>query len=138
MSDKIFIDTNIFVYGALDDNKNEIKRTKVIKLLKNTKYEVVISTQVINEFYVTLLRNNISEDSIISKIEEIIKNTEITIITLDTIKQAWKIRKNYNISYWDSLIVSAALESKSKLIFSEDMQDNMSIWNSLKIKNPFI
>ena len=37
MKDKVFIDTNIFVYSALDDEEEKVKREKAIELLKTSK-----------------------------------------------------------------------------------------------------
>lgn len=50
---------------------------------------------------------------------------------------AFEIRQEYNISYWDSLVVASALESSCDLLYSEDMQDGLIIKDRLKIINPF-
>lgn len=49
-----------------------------------------------------------------------------------------KINLTYGYAYWDSLIISTAINENCSLIYSEDMQHNQSIENKLKILNPFI
>jgi predicted nucleic acid-binding protein len=41
------------------------------------------------------------------------------------------------VSYWDSLIISSALESGCKILYTEDMHHNQIIEGKLKIINPF-
>ncbi|MEI6154767.1 MAG: DNA-binding protein, partial [Deltaproteobacteria bacterium] len=43
----------------------------------------------------------------------------------------------YQYSYYDSLIISSALEKKCQILYSEDMQDGQTIEKTLKIVNPF-
>jgi predicted nucleic acid-binding protein len=59
-------------------------------------------------------------------------------VDFHTVKEAYMIKERYGFSYWDSLILSAALISDCDCVFSEDMQDGQMIDNKLKIKNIFI
>jgi predicted nucleic acid-binding protein len=43
----------------------------------------------------------------------------------------------YRFSYWDSLILAAALESTCSFVYSEDLQDGQRIENRLTVINPF-
>ncbi len=43
----------------------------------------------------------------------------------------------YRFAYWDSLILTAALENHCTLVYSEDLQDEQWIENQLMIVNPF-
>ena len=58
-------------------------------------------------------------------------------IGFETYKVSSKLRLDYKFSYWDSLIVSSAIESKCSILYSEDMQHNQIINERLKILNPF-
>jgi predicted nucleic acid-binding protein len=51
---------------------------------------------------------------------------------------ASSLRKNHLFSFWDSLILSAALEANSDYVVREDMQHNRLLNNNLKIINPFL
>ena len=69
---------------------------------------------------------------------ELLIKTEVSTITMKTILEGWELRKKYNLSYWDSLIISSALENECTIFYSEDLQNNMKIKNKLVIRNPLI
>ena len=69
---------------------------------------------------------------------ELLIKTEVSTITMKTILEGWELRKKYNLSYWDSLIISSALENECTILYSEDLQNNMKIKNKLVIRNPLI
>ena len=54
-----------------------------------------------------------------------------------TIQSALNIVDQYGFSYYDCLIISSALECKSTILYSEDMNDGQIIDKKLKIINPF-
>ncbi len=66
------------------------------------------------------------------------KNSSLHINTEDTILQACRIASQYGFSFYDSLIISAALESDCTVLYSGDMQHNQIIDNRLTIINPFV
>jgi predicted nucleic acid-binding protein len=49
---------------------------------------------------------------------------------------ASRLRATHRFSYWDSLIVAAALESRCAVLYSEDLQDGQIVDGTLTIKNP--
>jgi predicted nucleic acid-binding protein len=60
MRDRIFIDTNILVYSLLDNGSQKHKQIMhLMELLKGN--FIFISTQILNELYVSLLKHNIDE-----------------------------------------------------------------------------
>lgn len=137
MKDRIFIDTNIFVYASIEDKVYTDKRNKAVNLIQSAEHEIVISTQVINEYYVILIKNGINDEDIQERILEIIENAVLINVTFKTIQSAWEIRGKYKYSYWDSLIISSALEDDCSVLYTEDMQDGQIIERRLKIENPF-
>ena len=137
MKDKVFIDTNVFVYVALEDAENLQKREAASSILQDSSIEFFISTQVINEFYTVMLRNGVSDLAIQERIKEMIKDTDVLIVNLHTIKKTWEIKNKLKYSYWDSLIIASALESDCSVLYTEDMQDRHVIEAKLTIVNPF-
>lgn len=136
MRDRIFLDSNILVYSSLEDNEN--KHNKIISLLQNIKgKEIFLSTQVINEVYVTLLKNGLDDDAIQKVLMEIIETYNISVITTEIIKKAWNLRKQYRYSYWDSLVLASALEINCSTLYTEDMQGGQVVEDTLRITNPF-
>ena len=100
----------------------------------------IISTQVLQEMCNTLgSKYMLDYSSIKDTLQECISTSnEIYTNHQHTIIKACDIAKRYNFSFYDSLIISAALESNCDLLYSEDLQHNQIIDNVLTIVNPFI
>lgn len=137
MKDRNFIDTNIFVYASIEDKVHADKRNEAVNLIQRTEHEIVISTQVLNEYYTILIKNGINDEDIQERILEIIENAVLINVTFKTIQSAWEIRGKYKYSYWDSLIISSALENDCSVLYTEDMHDGQIIEGRLKTENPF-
>ena len=133
----MFIDTNIWVYAKIDGN-DSIKHKKAISLLRNLPNQIVISTQVINEYYSALSKNKIKDIDIQTSIEQILPNVNVQAISIATIKKSWDVKLKYNFSVYDSLIIASALEADCKILYTEDLQHNQLIENKLRVVNPFI
>ena len=78
----------------------------------------------------------------VSEIRKLIFTLEamcrVEIISLVTIHTALKVRERYSFSWYDSLIVAAALEAGCDILYSEDMQNSQLIDGRLRIVNPFV
>lgn len=129
-----FIDTNIWLYSFIQSQnrtKTEIART-IIK-----ECEIVISTQIINEMCVNLIKKvNFSERKIQSLIEALYRKYTVFELSQDILLKSSKIRDNYNFSFWDSVIAASALDCDADYLISEDMQDGFNLENKLTIINP--
>ncbi len=137
---KIFFDTNILIYSY--DNSDEAKHKIAFDLVSNllSKEDIAISTQVINEFIV-VMTNKVKHPLSIDEVEKIVarfkENFVIREAVIEDINKAISIYKKHKFSYWDSLIVATAINTKSEILYSEDLQDGQVIENRLKIVNPF-
>jgi len=138
MSAKIFIDTNILVY-AFDSSEKE-KQDIAQKLLNKEGIigEITLSTQVLQEFFVIVTRKLKEPLSIedASKTIQFFSVYPLVQISPKLILKAIERHQNESFSFWDALIVEAALQVDCKILFSEDMQDERQI-GRLKIINPF-
>ena len=136
MKDKMFFDSNILVYSSLQDDKE--KHNIVLNLWRQLEGNFIfVSTQVVNEVYVSLLKHALTDKDIQNIVLKIIDVCNVSVITIDSITSAWKLKKQYNLSYWDSLIVASAMENNCDILYSEDMQDRQTLEDKLKIINPF-
>lgn len=136
MKGKMFLDSNILVYSSLQDDKE--KHDIVLNLWRQLEGNFIfVSTQVVNEVYVSLLKHALTDKDIQNIVLKIIDVCNVSVITIDSIKSAWKLKKQYNLSYWDSLIVASAMENNCDILYSEDMQDRQTLEDKLKIINPF-
>jgi len=134
MNDRIFIDTNILVYIVKDNTgKAEIIATKILK--KNNSF---ISIQVVNEFCnVALKKLNFSGANILFSINKFSEVFTIPEVKLSTIKKALQINEQYGYSFYDSAIIASALQNNCAILYTEDMQHQQIIENTLTIINPF-
>lgn len=136
MSVKAFIDTNIFLYAAIQAPDTAEKRETAITLLRSNE-KFVISTQVLNEFSAVLLKKQYADDVVWQKLESIVAECTVTLVTLETLRTSHDLRKRFRFSYWDSLIVASALQSRCSILYSEDMQHSLLVNDTLRISNPF-
>jgi predicted nucleic acid-binding protein len=136
MTDKYFFDSNVWLYLLLEkDSKKSFIAKKFIEssALDN---QIIISWQVINEVSVNLLKKEFTEQQVLATIKWLCRIATVQDFTEELLLEASMLRKKYSISYWDSLIVAAALESNCKLLISEDMQNGQKI-ASLTIRDIF-
>jgi predicted nucleic acid-binding protein len=127
MNAKAFLDTNIILYAEFDDKSEKHQRASDLLLKDLVGSEVFMSTQIFNEFYVQALRKGKTHDEIISVLCQYSEKFTVNPVTLATVEDAWRIKERYQLSYWDSLVISAAREAGCGAIYSEDLQDGMVI-----------
>ena len=132
------MDTNVLVY-AVDDADAE-KRDIARGALESGHYgELVLSAQVLSEFYVTVIRK-LAEPVSKEKAAEMVDWLGLLnpTISIDTtlIKRAIQTSRSARLSYWDSLIVAAAAQAGCELLLTEDLNDGQEI-DSVRVENPF-
>jgi predicted nucleic acid-binding protein len=111
MSDKISIDTNIWLYALIESDRcleKHHKAKQCIAAMEN----IIISTQVVNEVCVNLLRKGNKDMPYIAQfiLDFTAAYQTVAQITEDLIT-ASTIRANYHVSYWDSLMIASALRA---------------------------
>ena len=100
--------------------------------------QVIVSTQVINEICVNLLKKaGFSELRINPLIASLYKRYTVLEFSQDILLKASEIRAQFSFSFWDSLIAASALDSEADLLISEDMQHGFKLTENLSIFNPF-
>lgn len=136
MKDKIFLDTNILVY--LFDNNFPKKKKITKKIIESIIVDStpIISTQVMQEFYVTITKK-LKMDPIVAK-EALRYFEKFDIVNVDSklIAEAIDCSIINQLSFWDSLIIVAAESAKCNYLYSEDLNDGQII-RSVKIINPY-
>ena len=134
MSGKTFLDTNIVVYLYSGDEPE--KQAAAIALIKQN--NPVVSTQVLSELANTLNRKfGLSFDVVAQAVAEVRDACAIVPVLPDTIAQALSLAQKYRYSYYDSLILAAALSAGCETLATEDMQHGQVIEDGLTIRNPF-
>jgi predicted nucleic acid-binding protein len=133
---KVFIDTNILIYSidGKDKKKQTLARTLLRKLIKTS--AGVISTQVIQEFYVVATTRLKLNPRTAKRMASILRDFEVVKIDENIINEAMDISALDQISFWDSLIISSATSANCENIYTEDLNHSQSI-NGITIINPF-
>ncbi|MGR3177170.1 MAG: PIN domain-containing protein [Candidatus Anammoxibacter sp.] len=115
----------------------DVEKTKVAKsvIIEN---DVFVTAQIINETCVNLLKKaQFSEKDIRSLISSFYQKYTVLEISEGILFHASKLRSRYKFSFWDSIVVASASDSGSSYLYSEDMQNGLTIEKRLKIINPF-
>ena len=131
---KCFVDSNIWLY-ALTEAQDARKHVIANQLLRATGF--IISTQVINEVCRNLIKKaSFSNAQIRGVINAFYKRCDVAHFDQNILLNAINIRERHQVSFWDSLIVASTASTNAELLYSEDMQDGLSI-GELTIVNPF-
>jgi predicted nucleic acid-binding protein len=138
MNDKTFIDTNVLIYAYDVDakGKHEVARSVLRELWSDR--SGVLSTQVLQEFYVNVTRK-ISHP--LSKASARLVVDSYMVWCIDTtpgeISAAFKIEDSAKIGFWDALIVASALKGHASQILSEDLNAGQLV-AGIRVENPFV
>ena len=140
MKGRYFLDTNIFVY-SFDETARD-KQQKAQELIKSSLKTGFgyISFQVIQEFFNVATRKfEVPMPLLNSKeyLDKVFMQLEVIYPDSDFMKTALDIASTTGYSFYDSLIISAALKAGCDTLYTEDLQDGQQI-RSLTISNPFI
>ncbi len=138
MNGKIFVDTNVFIYAHDRDAGEKCSvAAGIMKDLWQTR-EGIMSTQVLQEFYVNVTRK-IPTPISRSDARNIIGQYSVwNIVGIDTsrIVAASQIEERHKLSFWDALIVAAAQSAGAEKILTEDLSHGDNI-GGVVIENPF-
>jgi len=137
MSAKRFIDTNIWLYALFEPAGDEAEKHRLAARLTLEESATTISEQVIAEVCSNLLRRKTcTESELIGYVTSFYRRCEVIAPNLTLHQSASALRQRYHFSYWDSLIVAAALQANCGVLYTEDLHHGLRI-DSLEIVNPF-
>jgi predicted nucleic acid-binding protein len=131
---RIAPDSNILIYNHSLDHEN--KRLIARDFFKENP---VVSSQVISEYLNVMKRNfKMQKLELMQLCSLWLEKCTIQPVILSTIKLAQDLVGKYDFQVFDGIIIAAALEADCDIIYSEDMQNEQIIENTLKIVNPFL
>ena len=136
--DKTFVDTNIIIYAydVTAGNKHKIAG-KILADLWNSGLGV-ISTQVLQEFFVTAVQkipNPINPKEAKDIVTDFLK-WHVVVNNGNSITEAIDICINFSFSFWDSMIIESAIEANAAVLLSEDLRHGQVV-KGVTIVNPF-
>jgi len=133
---KVFLDTNLLVYtlDQHDPHRRAVARKLLADLVENRLG--VISTQVLQEFYVTATRKLGVAPLDAKSLVHSLLHLEVVSITPELVEQAVDCSILNRLSFWDALVVAAAESARCALLLTEDMNAGQVI-RGVEIENPF-
>ena len=137
-STRAFLDTNVLVYAYDDSSSAKQQRAReLVETLANDE-RALLSTQVLQEFYVVVTRRlqvPVLEDVAQEAVETLLA-LPIVQVTPALIVDGVRRSRVDQLALWDALIVEAALAGGASVLYSEDLQDGRR-FGDLQIVNPF-
>jgi predicted nucleic acid-binding protein len=139
MSGKIFLDSNVFIYSV--DRREPIKQSIANDLIRGLVVdgEAVISYQVIQEFFNWALGKSpikMTADEAQHYLATTFRPLQIVRPSTALVSDAIRIHQRYRLSWYDSLIVSAAQQGGCDTLYSEDLQHGQQ-FGSVTVQDPF-
>jgi predicted nucleic acid-binding protein len=138
---KILVDTNLFVYAA--DPEAGDKNARAFNIIQDLihRKQLVVSAQVLNEFYHASTRPNkppsLSHDDAAATIRDLVDSVPVIPLTSRLTMQALDAISIHGFSFWDALIWAAAKENGIPVVYTEDFQHGRDI-EGVRLINPFL
>lgn len=133
----VFIDSNILIYAQDQDAGRKHDRAKqlITEIWLGRKLPS-ISIQVLQEVHVNLVRKGISVEESARRVShyfgfQVVDNNKLVF------SQALEVQKKFQLSFWDSSIISAAQISGSKELWTEDLNDGQN-YGGVIARNPLV
>ncbi len=136
MTERIFVDTNVWVYAV--DPADPDKRLQARAVLAAEDAVIVTSAQVLAEFFVTISRKlpSVADAAIAEGMLEQLRELPIVAVDAGLAFSAIGASREWQISYWDALIIRAAEVAGCSKVISEDLTAGRT-YGSVVIENPF-
>ena len=136
---KAFVDTNVLVYAY--DRAAGSKHVRARELLEElwTSGRGVLSTQVLQEFYVNVLRKTrppVPPEDARTLVADYLAWDPV-VNDGAAVLEAVDASRRHQLSYWDALVVVAAASSGASVIYSEDFNHGQR-FGSVQVLNPFL
>ena len=135
-AERVFLDTNVLTY--VFDDSEPAKQAQARACLAREAQEIFVSTQVLQELYVSLTkgRDPIATPEIAEA--AVRAATGYSVLQIDTplVLEAIALSRTHRLSFWDALIVSAAVSGGCQSLLSEDLNAGQVI-EGVTVKNPF-
>lgn len=138
MAGEVFVDTNVLVYARDDSEpkKRPLAEAWMAHLWSTRRGR--LSYQVLQEFYVTVtekLRPGLDAETARQDIRLLLAWQPVT-VDGSILEGAWTLQDRQQLSWWDTLIVSAAQRTGCAYVLTEDLQHDQ-VYGGVRVVNPF-
>ena len=135
--DPWFVDTNVFVYAF--DISASAKQDTALRLLNDHARKIILSTQVLGEFYTSVtrkLQTPLSAERTMDALDEL-RGFPVRSVHAQLVLSAVRRSQVSRLSYWDALIIESALEAGAEVLLTEDLQHGQT-FAGMRVVNPFL
>lgn len=134
-----FLDTNILIYAHDVEAGDRHRRAKEVVRALWDAGTGMISTQVLNEFYVNVTQKIPSpmDPARARAVIEVYLSWNVQTLGPDSVLAASEVQQRYRISYWDALIVHAASKGGASVLYTEDLNAGQ-VMEGVRIVNPLL
>jgi len=127
-AERCFVDTNIWLYAFIEGD--DPHKTAHAKALLEASRAIIVSTQVINEVCINLIKKaQFSEHHVQQLIASFYAKYVVVELRKALLLKASALREQHAFSCWDSLIVSSTLHAEAAVLYPKDMQDGLVVEN---------
>lgn len=134
---KVFLDTNVLVYASDHDSPGKMRTARALMQRVASDGGGVVSTQVIQEFFVAATRKLAIEPLKAKAIVATFHPLELVTVCLDDITDAIDGHILWQISFWDALILRAAERASCSIVYSEDLNPGQ-LYGGVEVRDPFV
>jgi predicted nucleic acid-binding protein len=140
MNGRFFLDTNVFVYSF--DRRAPVKARRALQLIREAveTRKGIISYQVVQEFFNVALRR-FAKPMTLADAEQYLSTIFRPLLAIhsshDLYGEALRLRERFRLSWYDSLMIAAAMQGQCGVLYSEDLQSGQR-FGGTEIKNPFL
>lgn len=134
--ERAFVDTNIWVYGHLKAPADSRHERALALIQADTDIDLVISPQVVAEYYSVMLRNAQTDAWIQANLRAMFARTRLQPANGEMLSAALDLRNRHGFSYRDCQIAAAALQAGCATLLTEDLQDGQVLDERLLVLNP--
>lgn len=137
-----FVDTNILLYALSNATQGETEKVSIAQRLVDELSQddaLVLSAQVLSEFVSVSSRKGnppLTEVEVSAAVSELCQY-KVLPIDASLVQLALQRVQQSHISYWDALIVEAAIRSGATILYTEDMHHGIH-YGPLELRNPFL
>lgn len=140
MTESCFVDTNVLVYArdTAAGHKHEIARRVLADLWRTRAGR--LSIQVLQEYYHVVTRRlepGLAPATARADVVDL-QTWQPQRIDAGVLDRAWRLEDRYRLSWWDALIVAAALRSGCAVLLTEDLQKGQVFDERLTVVDPFL
>jgi predicted nucleic acid-binding protein len=134
---KIFLDSNILVYAydSVAGRKHERARKLVTELWARNNLPW-ISVQVLQETYINLQKKGVTANDT-RKVVESYMQWNVVENDLPLLRDGMMLQGKYRISFWDALILAAAIRVGAEILYSEDFNNGQD-YGGVKAVDPLL